>query len=43
MDANKLPNPPIGISFIENGVVNQEWIAWFQRVYDAITRLQNAP
>jgi hypothetical protein len=38
-----LPNPPIQSPFLIDGKINNQWILWFQDVYNAITDLQNAP
>jgi len=41
--SNKLPPPPTAIPFMNGNTISQEWLVWFQRVYDSVLVLQNAP
>jgi hypothetical protein len=38
-----LPNPPVQVQMLQNGSLTQEWILWFQRVYDVIVEQQEQP
>lgn len=42
-DLTLLPNPPVQIPIVQNGVLTQEWLLWFQNVYDRIVEQQEQP
>jgi hypothetical protein len=40
---DNLPDPPNQVPLMTGKELSTEWRLWFQRVYDAIIELQNAP